>query len=453
MANVFGRLLSDPPMTPLEVQLTTSTSTETRLSLDGSATPQNQTRDQKKVMVIKNPTSGSPGNLVLPFDQALYASPLAFVADLSLSNELSTPVHKSLAVQFSYTQAKPIAAGSVFVLGDSLKLQAETATDPKSSTYTMTLLLPTATSSNMSPIPFENVAQVAYFRGGVKKDGQNRIVAELLVTGSNSTVQYQRRYDITRFVDEQNTVTMPYDPNLKYTLFVNSSNQNIYRSVIRVCGSTISSGAYTGIISPISSLQVLSSSERNIVLSDFNQKYIQSSNSKDVNFEGIYAKAANRATMDVVNMVERLDSKVFATDHLSSIDVFTKDSPTFNNNISIQTSQDWNNADGWRVVSSSTFQNNPLFAANSAFDKRTDTYYASSEGTYTSAGVGAQHLTLEYPTAVRLASFRFAGSTRYPGTTAPTQWTISASNDTNFVNIENPFRKPTGLTTKPQPFR
>ncbi|KAJ1619957.1 hypothetical protein T492DRAFT_848175 [Pavlovales sp. CCMP2436] len=93
---------------------------------------------------------------------------------------------------------------------------------------------------------------------------------------------------------------------------------------------------------------------------------------------------------------------------LASVDVFTKDSPTFINNISIQSSQDWNNADKWRLVTSSTFQNNPLFAANAAFDKRVDTWWGSSEG-----------------------------STRYPGTTAPTQWTIQASNDTNFVVIES----------------
>ncbi|KAJ1625333.1 hypothetical protein T492DRAFT_844023 [Pavlovales sp. CCMP2436] len=363
MSNVYGRLLSDPPMKPLEVQLTTSTSVETRLSLDGTASLQNQTHDPKKVMTIKIPSSS--GDIVLPFNQALYGSPLAFVADMPLPNELSTSVHKSLAVQFSYTEAKPIAAGAVFVLGDSLKLEAETATDPKSSTYTMNLLLPTAAVSvtsytitmvkntslnvfiskifnwnsldtpddiltkwhatmrptidstsfghcsirfdvisgkfsavidldpsygtfsavidldpaygtfsavidldpsygtftgnayfnrnvgtdpsknsiglkptndafnptwysNMCPVPFENVAQVAYFRGGIKKDGQNRIVAELLVTGTNSTTPYQRRYDITRFVDEQNTVRMPYNPSLKYTLFINSSNENVF---------------------------------------------------------------------------------------------------------------------------------------------------------------------------------------------------------------------------------
>ncbi|KAJ1623866.1 hypothetical protein T492DRAFT_1125114 [Pavlovales sp. CCMP2436] len=147
MSNVFGRVSIEGATYPIVVPLVTSTSTETRLSLDGSASPQNQTRDPKKVMVIKTPTSGSPGILVLSLNRSLYGSPLAFVADLPLSNELSTAVHKSLAVQFSYTQAEPIAAGSIFVLGDSLKLQAETATDPKSSTYTMNLLLPTAAVS------------------------------------------------------------------------------------------------------------------------------------------------------------------------------------------------------------------------------------------------------------------------------------------------------------------
>ncbi|KAJ1631275.1 hypothetical protein T492DRAFT_839300 [Pavlovales sp. CCMP2436] len=36
-----------------------------------------------------------------------------------------------------------------------------------------------------------------------------------------------------------------------------------------------------------------------------------------------------------------------------------------------------------------------------------------------------------------MSSFRFAGSTRYPGTTAPTQWTLQASNDTNFTILES----------------
>ncbi|KAJ1624471.1 hypothetical protein T492DRAFT_1124445 [Pavlovales sp. CCMP2436] len=222
MANVYGRLSSDPPMTPLEVPLLTSTSTETRLNLSGFTTAQNQnqTRDPRKTLVIRNPTSSTAANLVLPFNQSLYGSPLAFVADLALSNELATTQHKSLGVQFSFLQAKPIAAGSIFTLGDTLKLQAETVTDPKLSTYTMNLLLPVAScgsffvnrnigtdpsknslgllptnnafnpswGSNMAPIPFENVAQVAYFRGGVKKDGRNRIEAELLVTGSSYTV-------------------------------------------------------------------------------------------------------------------------------------------------------------------------------------------------------------------------------------------------------------------------
>ncbi|KAJ1636681.1 hypothetical protein T492DRAFT_835097 [Pavlovales sp. CCMP2436] len=119
-------------------------------------------------------------------------------------------------------------------------------------------------------------------------------------------------------------------------------------------------------------------------------------------------------------------------------DVFTIDSPTFTNNVNILTvPKSWRNADGWRLVTSSTFQNNPLYAANAAMDKRSDTWWGSSENTYTNAGVGSQHITIEYPFAVKMSSFRFAGSTRYPGTTAPTQWTLQASNDTNFTTLES----------------
>ncbi|KAJ1641444.1 hypothetical protein T492DRAFT_831307 [Pavlovales sp. CCMP2436] len=130
---------------------------------------------------------------------------------------------------------------------------------------------------------------------------------------------------------------------------------------------------------------------------------------------------------------------------LDSLNVFTVDSPTFTNNVNIITvPKSWRNADGWRLVTSSTFQNNPLYAANAAMDKRVDTWWGSSENTYTSAGVGSQHITIEYPFGVKMSSFRFAGSTRYPGTTAPTQWTLQASNDTNFTILET-YTKQTGF--------
>ncbi|KAJ1622524.1 hypothetical protein T492DRAFT_846221 [Pavlovales sp. CCMP2436] len=277
--------------------------------------------------------------------------------------------------------------------------------------------------SNMSPIPFENVAQVAYFRGGVKNDGRNRIEAELLVTGSNAAVQRQIKYDITRFVDEQNTIIMPYDPKLKYTLFVNSANQIVFfagaSEVKRVLETGVLATIYTQIYRPVI---------------HFGQKNIQASKSKNVNFQGIYAQAANARSFQQ-----------------TTVDVFTKESPTFNNNINTQTSKDWNNSDGWRLVSSSTFQNNLSFAANSAFDKRTDTYWGSAEGTFTALGIGSQFVTIEYPTAVKLASYRFAGSDLYPGLTAPTQWTISGSNDTNFSAIQT-FEKTNGIETNPWRF-
>ncbi|KAJ1640307.1 hypothetical protein T492DRAFT_1135388 [Pavlovales sp. CCMP2436] len=72
---------------------------------------------------------------------------------------------------------------------------------------------------------------------------------------------------------------------------------------------------------------------------------------------------------------------------LDSLNEFTIDSPTFTNNVNIITApRSWRNADGWRLVTSSTFQNNPLYAANAAMDKRVDTWWGSSENTYTSAG-------------------------------------------------------------------
>ncbi|KAJ1634264.1 hypothetical protein T492DRAFT_837032 [Pavlovales sp. CCMP2436] len=231
--------------------------------------------------------------------------------------------------------------------------------------------------SNMAPIQFENVAQVAYFRGGVKKDGRNRIEAELLVTGSNAAVQRQIKYDITRFVDEQNTIIMPYDPKLIYTLFVNSANQIVFfagaSEVKRVLEKGVLATIYTQIYRPVI---------------HFGQKNIQASKSKNVNFQGIYAQAANGVSIDVVNMIERLDSEVFSTDQQA------------------------------RTRTTRTL-------GGCAFDKRADTFWGSAEGTYTAEGTGPQHLTLEYPTPVELASYRFLGSNRYPGTTVPTQWTIS----------------------------
>ncbi|KAJ1634437.1 hypothetical protein T492DRAFT_1134170 [Pavlovales sp. CCMP2436] len=179
----------------------------------------------------------------------------------------------------------------------------------------------------------------------------------------------------------------------------------------------------------------------------------------------------NGTTMNVVNSIERIknslytlqekinivsctatsDSWLITTDNPSGdvqlnvvpaystedIEVFIKNSPLFVNNINISTSNDWNNSDGWRVVSSSTYQNNASYAANAAFDKNSGTYWGSADGTFTTAGVGSQYLTIEYPQALKISSLRFEGSTRYPGVTAPTAWTLSGSNDTTFTDIQS----------------
>ncbi|KAJ1624603.1 hypothetical protein T492DRAFT_844629 [Pavlovales sp. CCMP2436] len=204
-----------------------------------------------------------------------------------------------------------------------------------------------------------------------------------------------------------------------------------------------------------------------------------------VNFQGIYGQAANGVTIDVVNSIERLESKVFetveyvnlvsctaatdswlvTTDNASgdvqvhvapaysptAVNALNKESPTFINNISIQTSSDWDSANGWRVTSSSTYQNNASFAANNAFDKNSSTYWASAEETFTAAGVGSQSIGIEYSAAVKLTAYRITGAARYPGFTTPTEWSISGSNGTTYTTIQT-FAKSNWVANQPETF-
>ncbi|KAJ1631820.1 hypothetical protein T492DRAFT_838890 [Pavlovales sp. CCMP2436] len=142
MSNVFGRISSGSATYPLTVPLVTSTTTVTQLSLNSLATNaqnQNQTRDLKKTLVTRIPASSPPVNLLLPFNPSLYGAPLELVADLQLPNELATSETKSVGVQFSLSQVSAISEGSIFTLGDTLKLQAETMSNPQLSTYKMNI--------------------------------------------------------------------------------------------------------------------------------------------------------------------------------------------------------------------------------------------------------------------------------------------------------------------------
>ncbi|KAJ1624705.1 hypothetical protein T492DRAFT_844580 [Pavlovales sp. CCMP2436] len=70
---------------------------------------------------------------------------------------------------------------------------------------------------NMPARPFPNVAQMVYICDGIVIDASKRITVEILATGSHRTNASQIKYDITRFVDEQNIGTLPYDHAAIYT--------------------------------------------------------------------------------------------------------------------------------------------------------------------------------------------------------------------------------------------
>ncbi|KAJ1637615.1 hypothetical protein T492DRAFT_1125516 [Pavlovales sp. CCMP2436] len=63
---------------------------------------------------------------------------------------------------------------------------------------------------------FANVASCAYVRSGVVIDASKRITVEILATGSQRTNLRQIKYDITRFLDGQNSLLALFNPATQY---------------------------------------------------------------------------------------------------------------------------------------------------------------------------------------------------------------------------------------------
>ncbi|KAJ1632108.1 hypothetical protein T492DRAFT_838683 [Pavlovales sp. CCMP2436] len=485
--------------------------------------------------------------LVLPFDSSIFESPLTFVSELKLSTDLETALTNSIGLQFTLAEDSSFTEGTLAVIGDTLKLQTETLSDPLSSTYTVKLRnLPLP-----DPLPVLGVLvrrntlnpDVAYLRWFywspvdtpaqmiIKWNDQMRVFVDgtsfghLTLTYDTNTGKLAPLFDystdfglpegfgwFSRFdgndASKQHIgmVISPgylnpvgyYYRSVKIDVFITGSNGLVPRQVVFDISpsvedfSTFRKRKYTLIINHSNDVTFFSdatdvlrdteagstrlwwfncNSSRDITLDDFSLKIIQSELNINSNFSGLFGKTVNGTTMNLVNSIERIedllytlqekinivsctatpDSWTITTDNVSGdvqinvvpaystddIEVFVKNSPAFVNNINISTSIDWNNSDGWRVISSSTFQNNASYAANAAFDKNSSTYWGSAEGTFTTAGVGSQSLTIEYPQALKISSLRFEGSTRYPGVTAPTEWTLSGSNDTTFTDIQS----------------
>ncbi|KAJ1639036.1 hypothetical protein T492DRAFT_833226 [Pavlovales sp. CCMP2436] len=597
MANVFGRVsVAGVGTFPVVVPLVASTSTMTHLSLNSlssSLQNQNQTPDPEKTLVIRIPVTSPSANLILPFNADNFATPLALVADQVLPSELASSVTKSVGVQFTLAQVSSITEGTIFTLGDTLKLQDETMSDPQLSTYRMStknvgafveyslviMKTPelnvfytrvflwnsddtpsqiivkwnTIMQSTIDGISFGH-ARLSYDSGAnkfsavsldnpaygpytgvfwvVKNQGDDAskdclglirspsganpnwatnmeprpfayaagatrpgVKVELYITGSSGIAPRQINFNIKNYVSNANT---------KYTMLITTANgvevsffagsveiardkevafySGIYRPVIWLCGSEITGGVYSSVITPINGLTVLSNRERDLSIADFDYKTIQATKPGNAFFQGsIYGQSSNGTPVDILNSIERLDSQVFGTEehadlvscsatdgswlittsntgagvqcHITPAAILNvnKETPEFTNNIAIVSTPDWSNSSSWRVVSSSTYLNAADFAANNAFNKNTLTFWGSADGTFTSAGVGSQFIGIEYPTATKMHSFRIDGSTRYPGVTAATEFNISGSNSTVFTPIQN-FAKTNWTSNNPTTF-
>ncbi|KAJ1620394.1 hypothetical protein T492DRAFT_847820 [Pavlovales sp. CCMP2436] len=176
MSNVYGAL----PTTGLEIDIeryAVLSSATTLLSFSAAKTPQNQTRDTTKILKKKLPANTGADELSIPFDKSLYTSPLTYVAELPLPISLGRIITKSV---------------------DTKLFKDESAKDPKASTYTIYQIKP------------EDVVQ-----------GSN---ASKNILGLNQTNARQIKYDVARFVDEKNLVTLPYDPTLRFTFIFGNSN-------------------------------------------------------------------------------------------------------------------------------------------------------------------------------------------------------------------------------------
>ncbi|KAJ1635300.1 hypothetical protein T492DRAFT_1141764 [Pavlovales sp. CCMP2436] len=285
---------------------------------------------------------------------------------------------------------------------------------------------------------------------GTVIDASKRITVEILATGSQRANVRQIKYDITRFLDEQNALLPFFNPAAQYTLLFSYSDVNydllfycgdtliavnpegssnvtfynqIYKPVIRICGGAIVNNAYSGVVCPISRLSVISNEFRALTINDFINKRLPTTIGQDSFFSGdIIGRASNGDPYNIVDSLQTLNAEllyqkkrsqfgaalpqsthVIATPayNPTTISSLNKASPAFASTSTINSNDDWTITAGWRASSSSYYQNNASFLPFKAFDRINTTYWASAELAYTSAGVGSQWVQMDYPEAVK----------------------------------------------------
>ncbi|KAJ1640113.1 hypothetical protein T492DRAFT_832320 [Pavlovales sp. CCMP2436] len=354
------------------------TSAVTQLSFSSLETPQNQTRDITKILKKKLPVATGNDELVLPFDQTLFTAPLAYEAEAALPISLGQAVTKAVGVQWSFSSAKPISAGCIYVLGDTKLLQDEATTDPKASTYTINQVMP-------EDVVTESTYSVNVF------SATGKYVASFIASADYGIFNNGIYYEVDRYGFAEDQRDIEIIRNVEGSSSIAFYHQ-IHKPVIRICGGAFVSNAYSGLICPISRLNVLSNETRALTLNDFLEKRLPTTIGHDSYFSGNIIGRANNgdphnvidnlvtlnteliSSKEVVNIVSCTaiaDSWLITTDNQynalqviatlaynpTSITALNKASPVFLTSTTFTSSDDWQVATGWRVSSSSVYQN------------------------------------------------------------------------------------------------
>ncbi|KAJ1640860.1 hypothetical protein T492DRAFT_831851 [Pavlovales sp. CCMP2436] len=246
--------------------------------------------------------------------------------------------------------------------------------------------------------PFPNVAQRAYIRGGIVVDASKRITVEVL--HSHGLTADQRQADQIRYNKIRDTEIIR---NLDGTVIINLYSQ-IYKPKLRVCGGSLVNSAYSGTVSPISRLAVLSNETRTLTLLDFSEKRLPTvvvrktvtrttSLQTLLNFNQLVGIVSVHATVDIllvttdnilgpmqVNVAPAFDPTVVAS-------IATKASPAFTSSTTVASTSEWQIANGWSATSSSFNSRKEVWRG---FDG-TGTQWTSSGGFNASTRLGIAH--------------------------------------------------------------
>ncbi|KAJ1627007.1 hypothetical protein T492DRAFT_1146491 [Pavlovales sp. CCMP2436] len=277
--------------------------------------------------------------LDVAIDPALFAAPLAYVAEAKLPATLGLSVTKAVD---------------------------EATTDPKASTFTVNHIVPTG-------VVAESTFQVTVNRYA---PGQTQLrvfkwssldTPEIVCAKWKSTMEPSVLY-AGKYIGS-------FDPSTQWGTFVSSFYYEIARYVTSDNPGDVIVRTNNGeSFNVADSLELLSSelilSKKSITILSCTataDSWLITTDNVYTPFQVIATPAYNPTTINALNKI----------------------SPPFASSSTINSDPNWPVTAGWRATSSSYYQNNALFLPFKAFDRIDSTYWASAELAYTAAGVGS----------------------------------------------------------------